>query len=172
MKFTRLIGTFIVSGYFIYYATTYTQWHFIDSVNLIFHEAGHTMFYFFGQFISVAAGSGMQIALPLLFTAYFYYRGDKTSSALCLMWAGQNILNVSVYAKDAIGMQLELLGGDAVIHDWNYLLSTLNVLQYAPQISAALYSLGMVTIIGSIGWAIYAVTRTSPNASTQVIEEY
>ncbi len=48
-------------------------------------------------------------------------------------------------------MQLDLLGGDFVIHDWNYLLSTLGVLRYTNIIAEIIYSLGLITIfIGTV----------------------
>jgi hypothetical protein len=155
MKYLRSIVMFLVSIYFLYYAQTYTEWHFIDSVNLIFHEAGHTIFIFFGQFIRVLMGSGFQVLLPLLISIYFFYQKQKLSAAICLMWTGQNILNVSVYAGDALTFQLELLGGDSSIHDWNYVLGSLNLLRYTPQIASAIYSLGMIVILSAIFTGIY-----------------
>jgi hypothetical protein len=155
MKYARTISTILVSFYFLYYARTYTEWHFIDSVNLIFHEAGHTLFIFFGQFIRVLMGSGFQVVLPLLISVYFFYQRQKISAAICLMWTGQNVLNVSVYARDALYMQLNLLGGDASIHDWNYLLQSLNLLRYSNQVANSLYALGMLTIVGAIAYGLY-----------------
>jgi len=37
------------------------QWHFIDGVNLLIHEAGHIIFMPFGEFISIAGGSLFQL---------------------------------------------------------------------------------------------------------------
>jgi hypothetical protein len=155
MKYARLISVALVSVYFLYYASTYTEWHFLDSVNLIFHEAGHTLFIFFGRFIHVLAGSAFQVGLPLVIATYFFYQRQKISAALCLMWTGQNLLNVSVYAQDAILMNLNLLGGDASIHDWNYLLSALNLLPYTSQIASLIYALGMMTLLAGIIFGIY-----------------
>ena len=142
----RLFGASIFSLYFINYILTAKQWHFIDTVNLIFHEAGHTIFSFFGEFIHIAMGSGFQVLLPLSIALYFFYTKQPFSGAVCLMWVGQNLINVSIYAGDAIVMQLPLLGGDAVIHDWNYLLSTLRVLNYTPEIAETIYVAGILTI--------------------------
>ncbi|MGC9605186.1 MAG: hypothetical protein ABSF56_00265 [Minisyncoccia bacterium] len=145
-RYLRLASVAAVCAYFWYYAKTYTEWHFIDNANLVFHEAGHAIFFFLGMFVKIAAGSGFQVALPLFISLYFFVRGQKISGALCLLWVGQNLLNVSVYAGDAVNMQLNLLGGDAVIHDWNYLLSALGVLRYTSEIASTIYMTGLATI--------------------------
>ncbi len=141
--------------YFWHYALTYADWHFIDNVNLIFHEAGHTIFSLFGEFITIAAGSGFQVALPVAITLYFFFTDQKISSMICLMWVGQNLLNVSIYAGDAIKMQLPLLGGDSVIHDWNYLLSTTNTLKYTYTIASILYWSGVLIIFFAAVLTLY-----------------
>ncbi len=143
---TKFVLVLVASLYFWNYALTYKDWHFIDNVNLIFHEAGHAIFSFFGTFIHITAGSGFQILLPLFISLYFFYRKQKVSGSVCLFWVGTNFLNVSVYAADAIKMQLDLLGGDSVIHDWNYILSALGILRYADTEGSVFYILGLVTI--------------------------
>ena len=142
----RLVGAVLTSAYFVYYILTAQEWHFIDTVNLIFHEAGHTIFSFFGEFIHVLMGSGFQVLLPLSIAVYFFYTRQLFSGAVCLMWVGQNLINVSIYAGDSIVMQLPLLGGDSVIHDWNYLLTSLHILSWTPEVAATLYILGILTI--------------------------
>lgn len=154
MKGIRLILIAIASLYFLYYINTYTEWHFLDYVNLIFHEAGHTIFSPFGMFFKIEAGSGMQVAIPLFISIYFFYTQQIISGSICLMWVGQNLLNISIYVKDAIDMKLDLLGGDYVIHDWNYILTEIGVLQYAPQIASVFYVLGVTTIFFAIISAI------------------
>lgn len=155
MKYFRVFSVALLCSYFWYYAKTYTEWHFIDNVNLIFHEAGHAIFFFVGEFLNIAAGSMFQITIPLFIASYFFVKGQRISSALCLLWVGQNLLNVSVYAGDSITMQLPLLGGDSVIHDWNYLLSTLNVLKYTPVIASTIYALGLIMIFTGTALALY-----------------
>lgn len=150
----KLLGIALPSIYFIYYIFTLTEWHFIDSINLIFHEAGHMIVFFLGNVMQALAGSLFQILIPLIVTIYFFKQKQKISSAICLMWAGQNFLNVSMYAKDAIVMQLPLLGGDSVHHDWNFILSNLNLLQSAPTIGNILYGIGVILICLGIIFAL------------------
>ncbi|MEO6536245.1 MAG: hypothetical protein ABIT47_01000 [Candidatus Paceibacterota bacterium] len=154
-----IAGAALASLYSMYYALTSTEWHFIDNVDLIFHEAGHTIFIFFGEFVDIAMGSGFQILLPFSIALYFFYQRQRISAAICLMWTGMNLINVSVYAGDSIVMQLPLLGGDGVMHDWNYLLTTLNILHYTPQVAGTLYALGVLAI--GVGIALSFTFATS-----------
>jgi hypothetical protein len=146
-KYVRIIGAAIASAYFLYYAFTARNWHFIDNANLIFHEAGHTIFSFFGEFIKIAMGSGFQVLLPLSIALYFFFTRQRYAGAMTLMWVGQNLINVSVYAGDAIAMQLPLLGGDSVIHDWNWLLTYLGILNWTPVVAMILNTAGFCTIV-------------------------
>lgn len=155
--YQRILLTVLVCCYFWHAALTYADWHFIDYVNLIFHEAGHTIFYFFGMFIKIAAGSAFQIMLPLALALSFFRTKQKVSGALCLLWVGQNFLNVSIYAADASVMQLDLLGGDSVIHDWNYLLGAMELLGHAAAVGLTLRIIGIAIIfVGTalaVAWA-------------------
>ena len=137
----------LASAYSIHYAMTPEDWHFIDNADLIFHEAGHAIFSFFGDLIHIAMGSGFQILLPLSIALYFFCQRQELSGAICLMWTGINLINVSIYAGDAIAMQLPLLGGDSVTHDWNLLLSELHILRHTAEIAGTLMTLGIMTIL-------------------------
>lgn len=160
----QLVGITIATAYSLHYASTSAQWHFIDNVNLIFHEAGHVLFILFGEFLHVAMGSGLQVLLPLAIAVYFWVQRQTTSAAICLMWTGMSLINVSVYAGDAILMQLPLLGGESVMHDWNYLLSSLNLLSITPTIAAVVYGLGATTIGIGIALAYWSAVRSAVSA--------
>ena len=125
----KLTVAAIAGLYFLWCAYDPNQWHLIDGVNLVIHEAGHLIFRPFGEFMMIAGGSLFQVIMPGLFVGYFCYQRQFYSAALVLFWVGESILNVSVYAADSIALQLPLLGGQDSIHDWNYMLSTMNLLQ-------------------------------------------
>ena len=72
-----------------------------------------------------------------------------------LLWLGSSFFDVAIYAKDAIVMNLDLLGGDNVTHDWNYLLSTLGVLKYTPQIASTIFSLGTLSLVVGVVVGVY-----------------
>lgn len=168
MRLIKLLLSLLVSAYFIYYINHYTEWHFLDLVNLVFHEAGHTIFFSLGDFFRVLAGSWFQISLPLFIAIYFFWNEQFISASICLMWVGQNIMNVSIYIKDAILMQLPLLGGDSVIHDWNYILNHLGILQYTSNIASIFYYTGIVFIyIGVLSSVYYAIKNYDKDLSVQ-----
>jgi hypothetical protein len=147
----------IASLYFLWCAYDPYQWHLIDGVNLVIHETGHLVFRPFGEFLMIAGGSLFQVIMPALFVGYFWYNGKYYSAALVLFWVGESILNVSVYAGDSVVLQLPLLGGQDSMHDWNYLLSSLDLLPATPKIAGAIRLLGTVVIalaaFGSIRFA-------------------
>ena len=153
----KLAVAVVASVYFLWCAYDPYQWHLIDGVNLLIHEAGHLIFSPFGEFVMVAGGSLFQVIMPALFVGYFIYQRQYFSAALVLFWVGESILNVSVYAGDAQAMQLPLLGGEDSEHDWNYLLSTLNLLQVTAKVAGTIRALGTTTIVlaalGSIRFA-------------------
>lgn len=146
-----MLGLVLYCGY---YLQSPDQWHFIDNVNLLIHEAGHWIFAPFGEFTGVLGGSLNQILVPLLFVFYFYKQYDIYSSAVVLFWTGINFINVSVYAGDAVKMQLQLLGGgtgwDTGMHDWNYLLVDTGLLHYTNTVALTIKFFGILCFILAI----------------------
>jgi hypothetical protein len=145
----KLIVALAVTAYFLYYSQTSGDWHFLDNVNLIIHEAGHPLFSFFGRFMHILGGSLLQVAIPVVFAGYFFFQRQYFSSSLVLFWVGQNIINVSVYAADAQKMALPLLGGDTAGHDWHNMLSMHGLLSYTDIIAQLIYYLGFICILGA-----------------------
>ena len=45
------------------------EYHFLDGVNLAFHEAGHLFFAFFGQTLQFLGGTLGQLLFPLALSA-------------------------------------------------------------------------------------------------------
>jgi hypothetical protein len=157
MSRPKLVVAVIATLYFFWCAYDPYQWHLIDGVNLVIHEAGHLIFSPFGEFMMIAGGSLFQVIMPALFVGYFWYNRKYYSAALVLFWVGQSILNVSVYAGDSLALQLPLLGGQDSVHDWNYLLNSLNLLPATAKIAGAIRLLGTIAIalaaFGSIRFA-------------------
>lgn len=151
---SKLLATIVVIGYFAYCALHQETWHIIDSVDLIFHEAGHPIMSIFGEFMSILGGSLFQLLIPFVLIGYFFLRLEYFSASILLAWLGYSLVNLSKYIGDAIMMQLELLGGDGVIHDWNYLLSNTGLLAHTYQIASVAYGFGMLFIVVSAVLAI------------------
>lgn len=154
----KLVVAGVASLYFFWCAYDPYQWHLIDGVNLVIHEAGHLIFSPLGEFMMIAGGSLFQVIMPALFVGYFAYHSKFYSAALVLFWVGESILNVSVYAGDSLVLQLPLLGGQDSVHDWNYMLSSLNLLPATGQISRALRLLG-ITVIAVASFGAFRFAR-------------
>jgi hypothetical protein len=113
----------------------------VHSVNLLPHEAGHFLFHFFGRFLTIAGGTILQLAFPCLFAWYFLTNDGKWGLQVSLLWVGQNLVDVSVYAADAQARALPLLGGlGPEAHDWHHMLAMLGLLEHTPLIAGAIYA--------------------------------
>lgn len=150
--------------YFLWCAYDPARWHLIDGVNLVIHEAGHIIFMPFGGLLTVAGGSLFQVVVPAVFVAYFYRRGQIYSAALVLFWVGESLLNVSVYAGDALALELPLLGGEDSTHDWNYLLSSTGLLPSTHKIAAAIRIAGTFAIFAALFFSLKHARRSDPAA--------
>jgi hypothetical protein len=130
----------------------------LHSVHLVFHEAGHVIFGFFGQFIGVLGGSLLQVLMPFLwFIAARFWGRDAFAGALCLWLMGHSLVDVAPYINDARSLQLTLIGGvtgrEVEGHDWEYILNELNLLHRDVYISRAVLLAGRWVMALSLGWA-------------------
>ena len=136
--------------------------------NLVFHEAGHVLFGFFGRFMTVLGGSFFQFALPLALAAVFLKQHDQFGAAVCTWWAGQNLLDLAPYIADARALQLVLLGGktgaEVEGHDWEYLLGQMGWLRFDRTLGLGAHRLGLAMMTGALIWgAVYlAKNRDEP----------
>lgn len=131
---------------------------FLHLVHLVFHEAGHVIFAWFGQFMGVLGGSLLQVLMPVIwFVAVRFWGRDAFAGALCLWLAGQSLVDVSPYINDARSLQLMLLGGgtgrEVEGHDWEYILTELNLLHKDVYISRWVLRAGRWIMALSLLWA-------------------
>lgn len=132
---------------------------FLHTVDLIFHEAGHTLTLPFGKFIHFLGGTIGQLAVPVFLLFAFLRKGDFIGLYVSLWWVGQNLLDISLYVGDARLQQIPLLGGE---HDWLYLLGEMRLLQYDTAIAKTILFLGIVIMIVSV-LLLYMRTRGNYN---------
>lgn len=102
---------------------------FIGSLNILFHEAGHWIFSFFGQFIAVLGGTLGQLLIPIFFIVYFYMQRKIPGQVFAWWWLSVSMYDVSIYIADARARLLPLIGGQEG-HDWAYLLGELGLLNF------------------------------------------
>lgn len=152
-NYPKLVFATALSVYFLSIAYDPMSGSFLDLVDLPIHEAGHILFRPLGEFAGVSGGTLLQLIVPAAFVIYFAARRQNYSAAIVLFWLGQSLLNVYVYAADAIVMQLVLLGGltgsEGAFHDWNYMLSRLGLLSYTKAIAGMIRLTGTLFIISA-----------------------
>lgn len=164
----KLIFAFVLAIYFLWIAYDPMQGSFLDLVDLPIHETGHLIFRLFGEFMGIAGGSIFQVIFPAVFAGYFVWRLQYYSAAVVLFWVGQSILNVWVYAADAVVMQLVLTSGftgsEGSFHDWNYLLTRTGLIGSTKIVAGIIRALGTIVIIvagiASIFYSLYPTTST------------
>jgi hypothetical protein len=120
----------------------------LDNVNLAFHEAGHIFLGVFGTFIMTAGGTIFQLLFPAVCAFHLWRRGQRLGWQVCVFWFGENLLNVSIYAGDAIRQVLPLLGGG--VHDWTYLLTETGLIAHTRSTARTIFAAGSVMIFCSL----------------------
>ena len=128
------------------------------------HEGGHFLFSFFGRTLYILGGSFWQIMFPLL---WFLIAAKQRSNiaTFASFWVGENIMDVSLYVRDAQFRALPLLGGHSSGHDWVNLLTQWDAMGSAGLIADIMYFGGFVICIGSIvtGIVLAFVACFNPN---------
>lgn len=142
--FTSYWLSYLLSLAAIYFLVNRGTYTFLDLIDLLIHEPGHLIFGFFGDYIQFLGGTLLQIILPLSITIYSLIKGYKYFAQLFLFWLGHNFINISVYVDDANKMKLKIIGG---IHDWNWLLNKMNLIDYAEEIGYLFVTLSIITFI-------------------------
>ena len=146
--FALLFGIYALRGAFV----PQSAW-LLDGTNLLFHEAGHPLFFLFGQTIGVAGGTLMQLLIPAGIAIAFFYRRQLYSASIMFLWFGQNFFGISVYIRDARAQLLPLIGGDE--HDWNYLLSHAGLLQHDQVVGEGAWFIGLLIVVTAMIMSVY-----------------
>lgn len=134
----------------------WTPW--LSNVDLGIHELGHMLTFWAPELMCQAAGSFLQVAVPLAFGAYFFwFRQDRFAVVLMLAWAAESLNNVSVYVYDATRMVLPLLGddGSGAGHDWHNILSRLGLLDQTDGIAYTVRVLSMLLFAAALSLAVW-----------------
>lgn len=113
------------------------------------HEVWHIIFgIFWHQFIWVAWWTIMQLMVAILFIYAFARQKEFLGVAAWLWYLWINFFYISMYAGDAMKLQLPLLSFswdiESSIHDRNYMLFELGVLEHTDQIA---YGFHMIWVV-------------------------
>lgn len=142
---------------------------FIHTINLVFHEAGHVIFRLFGSFMTVLGGSLMQLVMPLVVLFSLQIKNKDTFGAsIGLWWLAQSLMDLVAYIDDAQRQELWLLGGVQGkdmpgIHDWNNILSQLDLLGHAHTIATAASWFAIFLMLLSFVWGAALLQKMKSN---------
>ena len=130
----------------------------LDSLNLIFHEAGHPIFGLFGwETLAILGGTLMQVLVPLLVAGAAWSRRQAAGTALAFAWAFQNLHNIARYMADARAQVLPLVGGGE--HDWFNLFVRWGCLDRDTSIAAATHTVAWLGMACSAAWLAWRWLR-------------
>lgn len=127
----------------------------LGRLNLGIHELGHFVFGFMGESLGIAGGTLLQLAIPAFGIFNFRRENDFFAIALCFGWLSTNFFNIAVYVADARKLELPLVspfgGGDeGVYHDWEYMLSNLNLLEYDQAIAGVFRAMAVISMLACL----------------------
>jgi hypothetical protein len=142
------------------------EYHFLDGVNLAFHEAGHLFLGFFGRTIHVLGGTLGQLVFPLACVAHFLRDGRRFEAGVCGVWLAESAMYTAEYMADARRLELPLVGGH--IHDWNYLLGRAGLLEWCEILGALLHVFAGLFALACLGFA--ALATLEPRAGDETGE--
>jgi len=122
----------------------------LDSLNLVFHEAGHPLFSPFGETLSILGGTLMQLLVPAAVVVACWTKRQAIGAALAGVWLFQNGFNIARYMADAREQALPLVGGGE--HDWGTLFERWGVLSKDLAYAATVRHLAWIGILASCAW--------------------
>lgn len=167
------LPAFVTSAVFyglflLYAARDRTGFLLIDNVNLIVHEAGHLLFSWLGNTMSLWGGTILQWMVPLLLAMYFFVNRNAVAYAFCLFFFFENWLYTATYMADARAQVLPLLvvgdpeqGG----HDWFRIFYSVGLLNYDTRIGGIVRAAGWLGMISVVAWLTYRFAQYRKRAA-------
>ena len=134
---------------------------FMHNINLVFHEAGHVIFRLLGNFMAILGGSLLQLLVPLIVILVFIFKHrDNFAASIGLWWLAQSMMDLVPYINDARSQEMWLLGGVRGkdmpgIHDWNNILSRLDLLEYDHDLATTVMVVAIGLMILSFVWGAW-----------------
>src|SRR5688572_2033687 len=107
----------------------------------------------------------MQVLIPVVAAIAFIRQEQVFGAAICVWWAGQNLVDLAPYIADARALQLTLIGGktgaEVEGHDWEFILTRLRLAHRDHAIGRTAHALGMTIMVAALAWASRVVARKS-----------
>lgn len=164
----KWIGSIILLPIVIYLIQHDGRFFIVDYINLLIHEGGHGILKIFGKYFYTLGGTLAQILIPGMFVMFYLVKRRRVPAQISLIWLGQNLINISIYASDARAQKLPLLGGKKVYHDWNYLLREIGLLNYDQAVGLFFYSLAIAVFILSLLLPLFLSSHRISNINLEL----
>lgn len=124
------------------------DFHFIDYVNLAFHEAGHIFFTPLGRTMHFLGGTIFQFVFPVAVAVHFWRKERRVEALIGVFWFAESMMYMAWYMADANTRVIPLAGGG--IHDWHWLFSRWGMLASAESIAGFFHVLASLILIGCL----------------------
>jgi hypothetical protein len=154
----------VLAPYVLWLVFAY-EYHFLDGVNLAFHEAGHLFFGLLGRTLHFLGGTLGQLFFPVACIVHFLRQDRPFEAAVCAVWLGESGMYAAEYIADARVQALPLVGGH--VHDWNWLLRRAGLLAQAERLGALVHVLSSGVVLGALGWAAKLACARDPGEVRQ-----
>lgn len=141
------------------------EYHFIDGVNLLFHEAGHVFFGVFGRTLHFLGGTLGQLVFPVVTALHFARQERWFDASVCVLWLGESLMYAGVYVADANRRALPLVNDG--MHDWNWLLGRWGLLGAAEGLGTAIHLLASAVVIGALALGARALLAERAGAAAR-----
>jgi hypothetical protein len=142
----------------------YTGW--FSPLTLGIHEMGHLLFSPLGEWLTVAGGSILQAAAPLISAILFFKQPDFFAIAVCGGWLSSSLFDMATYMGDATKLELDVvtIGGQEPItpNDWRYLLERAGLLLWDQRLAGFVRFLASLLMLVSLiyaGWLLLKMKR-------------
>ena len=135
----------------------YEYWTIFAGITLGVHEAGHVVFAPFGELLTVAGGSIMQIAVPLIVAWLFLRQREYFGISVAFAWLSMSLSNLATYVGDARAQDLPLvsIGDGDPIHDWHFLLGHFAMLGQDQALARFARFLSVISLVVAIAWGAW-----------------
>lgn len=126
----------------------------INTITLLIHEAGHTIFGVFGwNFLAILGGTLMQLLIPFSILITAWWKHQIIVAQTMWFWLGFSWMDTAAYCADAKFQNLPLIGNlPKSAHDFSNLLSMTGLLDQYRFIAWIFFSVGIICFLIALIW--------------------
>lgn len=136
------------------------DYHFIDHVNLAFHEAGHIFLTPFGETLHFLGGTIGQLFFPAAVAFHFWRQGQRFEAGIGMVWFSESLMYMAYYMSDAQARSLPLVGGG--VHDWYFMFSQWGLLNRAEFIAGFFHVVASLLLVACLVWMFREAMSPEP----------